>query len=93
MSAKRAAMEGEGPADKQGPGTGFDARLARLEALVAELENGGLALETSIERYQEGVVILRECRALLTGFQRRVEELSASGAIVPHAADPDAERA
>lgn len=74
------------------PASGFDARLARLEAIVSELEGGGLALEASIERYQEGVSLLGECRTILTGFQKRVEELSADaeGALRPYAADPDA---
>lgn len=74
------------------PALGFDARLARLEALVSELEGGGLALETSIDRYQEGVVLLGECRTILAGFQKRVEELSADAesALRPYAGDPDA---
>jgi exodeoxyribonuclease VII small subunit len=68
---------------------GFDQRLARLEAIVSELESGGLALEPAIERYQEGVGLLRDCRTLLEGYKQRVEELSESGA-KPYAADPDA---
>lgn len=70
---------------------GFDQRLARLEAIVSELEGGGLPLEASIDRYQEGVGLLRECRGILQGFQKRVEELSAEaeGALRPYAADPD----
>jgi exodeoxyribonuclease VII small subunit len=70
----------------------FDARLARLEAIVAELEGGGLPLESSIDRYQEGVSLLRDCRSILAGFQKRVEELSADpdGAPTPYAHDPDA---
>ena len=70
---------------------GFDERLARLEKIVAELERGEVGLETAIERYQEGVEIVRRCRALLDGFQKRVEELTESGN-VPYAADPDAKR-
>lgn len=74
------------------PELGFDQRLARLEAIVAELENGGLALETSIERYQEGVRLLSDCRSVLASFQKRVEELSAEaeGALKPYPNDPDA---
>ncbi|MDZ4774397.1 MAG: exodeoxyribonuclease VII small subunit [Planctomycetota bacterium] len=73
------------------PASGFDARLARLEAIVVELEGGGLALETSIDRYQEGVALLGDCRTILLGFQKRVEELSqdAEGALRPYAGDPD----
>lgn len=71
---------------------GFDARLARLEAIVADLENGGLSLEASIERYQEGVRLLSDCRGVLAQYQKRVEELSneAAGALMPYPNDPDA---
>jgi exodeoxyribonuclease VII small subunit len=68
---------------------GFDERLTRLEAIVAELEQGKVDLETAIARYQEGTEIARKCRALLDSYHKRVEELTESGS-VPYAADPDA---
>lgn len=75
---------------------GFDQRLARLEEIVAELENGGIALEPAIARYQEGVLLLKSCRAILDGYRKRVEELSAGSegaeaGRAPYAGDPDAE--
>lgn len=69
---------------------GFDQRLERLEALVGELENGGLGLEASIARYQEGVKLLRDCRTTLESFRKRVEELGSDGTSAPFAGDPDA---
>lgn len=77
----------------QGAGAepGFDARLARLEEIVTELEGGGLALEPSIERYREGVELLKGCRALLGGYRKQVEELTrdAEASLKPYAGDPD----
>lgn len=74
------------------PPDSFDERLARLEAIVAELENGEIALEPAISRYQEGVELLKGCRSLLDGFQKRVEELSADaeGGVRAYPHDPDA---
>ncbi|HKC24767.1 MAG TPA: exodeoxyribonuclease VII small subunit [Thermoanaerobaculia bacterium] len=74
------------------PPDSFDERLARLEAIVAELEHGEIALEPAISRYQEGVELLKGCRSLLEGFQKRVEELSADaeGGTSPYTNDPDA---
>lgn len=72
------------------PAPTFDQRLQRLEAIVAELEQGGLSLEPSILRYQEGVGLLRECRAVLSSLEKRVEELSGQGGLEPLAGDPDA---
>lgn len=70
---------------------GFDARLARLEKLVAELEQGGLGLEPAIERYQEGIQLLKECHGALDTYRRRVEELTrdAEAAMRPFEGDPD----
>jgi exodeoxyribonuclease VII small subunit len=71
--------------------SGFDRRLARLEVIVAELEGEELDLEPAIERYREGVVLLKECRSVLAGFRRQVEELSKSAeeSLRPYAGDPD----
>ena len=77
------------PTPSSAPAPTFDQRLQRLEAIVGELEQGGLALEPSIERYQEGVGLLRECRAVLASLERRVEELTAQGGLEPLAGDPD----
>jgi len=74
-------------------GTSFDQRLERLEEIVAELEGGGIALEPAIERYQEGVGLLKSCRSILEGYRKRVEELSsdAEAGPKPYPADPDAQ--
>ncbi|MCE9594808.1 MAG: exodeoxyribonuclease VII small subunit [Planctomycetes bacterium] len=71
---------------------GFDARLARLEGIVAELERGDLGLEASLERYQQGVELLRQCHGVLQSYKKQVQELSAGAedALKPYAGDPDA---
>jgi len=73
---------------------GFDRRLERLEAIVGELEDGGLGLEDSIERYQEGIEHLKRCRLTLEGHRKRVEELTrgADEALRPFEDDPDVRR-
>lgn len=73
---------------------GFDERMAQLEALVGELEEGGLALEPAIARYQEGVELLKGCHEQLARYRRQVEELSAEAedALGEFADDPDVER-
>lgn len=55
----------------------FDAKLERLEGLVRELEGPELGLETAIERYAEGVELLKRCHSALGRHRKRVEELSA----------------
>jgi len=72
-------------------GGAFDTKLARLEAIVGELEQGGIGLEPAIERYQEGIQLLKECHGALDTYRRRVEELTreAETAMRPFEADPD----
>lgn len=78
-------------APAQAGAVGFDERLARLEAIVGQLEQGGLGLEPAIERYQEGIQLLKECHGALDGYRRRVEELTreAETAMRPFEGDPD----
>ncbi|GEM_PF-1004181 len=83
MSAKRGT---KGP-DKA-PAS-FDESLERLEEVVGQLEEGGLGLEESLDRYKEGVGLLKGCRERLASFRAQVEELTAEG-IIDHDGDPDA---
>jgi len=71
----------------------FDGRLKRLEEIVAALEEGGLELEPAIDRYKEGVALLKGCRDILGGYQKQVEELTkdAEESLRPFAGDPDVE--
>lgn len=86
------------PADKSTPTeagsketAGFDVDLERLEGIVADLEEGGLGLEPSIERYQQGIELLKRCHATLEGYRKQVEELTrdAEEVLRPFDGDPD----
>ena len=70
----------------------FDARLARLERIVQEMEQGGLGLEEAIAAFEEGVGLLKGCREVLEGYRQQVEELTrgAEATLRPYAGDPDA---
>lgn len=72
-------------------GASFDSKLARIETIVAELEEGGLDLEAAIARYKEGVELRKECGAVLAGFKKQVEELTqdADKALRAYDGDPD----
>ncbi len=53
----------------------FEEALARLEAIVADLEKGELALEEAIGLFEEGVKISRFCSGKLDEAERKVEVL------------------
>lgn len=56
-------------------GFSFERAMARLEAIVAGLEEGELTLEESLARFEEGVGLVKDCRAYLEASRERVEVL------------------
>jgi len=53
----------------------FEASMQRLEAIVQELERGGVGLERAMQLFEEGVALGATCRTLLDGAQARIERL------------------
>ena len=49
--------------------------LRRLEAIVAELERGGMDLETTLNRFEEGSKLLERCQAELKEAEGRLDNL------------------
>jgi exodeoxyribonuclease VII small subunit len=55
--------------------TSFEDELARLEAIVRQLEEGQIGLGESLDRYEEGVKHLKRCYQLLDRAEQKVELL------------------
>jgi exodeoxyribonuclease VII small subunit len=55
---------------------GFEDGMARLEALVAELEAGDLALEDALLAFETGVGLVRKLNDQITQAEQRVEVLT-----------------
>jgi exodeoxyribonuclease VII small subunit len=53
----------------------FESSLTALERIVRELERGELPLEKSLELFEEGVRLSRECQERLGEAERRIEVL------------------
>jgi len=54
----------------------FEQSLVRLESVVRELESTEIGLDKSLERYEEGVRLLKRCRAILDAAERKVRLLT-----------------
>ena len=50
----------------------FEERLARLESLVREVEDGKLPLEETLKRYEEGKKLLSELDEELKAAEKRL---------------------
>ena len=53
----------------------FEKALERLKVIVSNLEKGDLALEESLQLFEEGVNLSRYCSERLRDAERRIEVL------------------
>ena len=53
----------------------FEQALQQLEALVQQMEGGHLTLEQSLQAFEQGVNLTRQCQQALTQAEQRVQVL------------------
>lgn len=53
----------------------FEQAMARLEAIVGQLENGDLSLDESLKIFEEGIRLSKNCLKVLEDAERKVEVL------------------
>jgi exodeoxyribonuclease VII small subunit len=56
-------------------GRTFEASLEALEQIVRQLEDGDLSLEKSLELFEQGIRLSRDCQERLSQAERRIEIL------------------
>lgn len=54
----------------------FEDSMQKLEDVVALLEKGDLTLEESLERYESGIKIYKQCVSLLEGIEKKIQILT-----------------
>lgn len=62
-------------AKKEQPKT-IDQSLAELEDIVKQLESGETDLETSLKLYEQGTILIAQCRQTLTKAELKITEFS-----------------
>ena len=64
----------------------FEENMARLEALVAQLEKGDAPLSEGLALFEEGAKLVNQCRRELDAAEQKVVKLTkgADGAPVEH---------
>lgn len=71
----------------------FEAALAELETLVSRMEDGDLSLEESLNAFETGIKLTRQCQQALQQAELKVQKLSQSDDGTPNLQplDPDTE--
>ena len=55
----------------------FKEALDGLEKIVAQIESGQVELEESVKRYEEGMALIKQCRAILNQAEQKIQQLHA----------------
>lgn len=56
----------------------FEEALKSLEQITEEIERAEIGLEESIVKYEQGMKLVKRCRAMLDKAEQRIQKLSAT---------------
>ena len=54
----------------------FEEALAKLEEIVSQIEGGKVPLEESIEKYAQGIELIKLCRGILDSAEKKIQLLA-----------------
>lgn len=58
----------------------FEKDLEKLEKIVEDLEEGGLPLDTSLKKFEEGIKVAQRCEKALSAAEKKIEILTKNAA-------------
>lgn len=53
----------------------FETAIIELSKIVEEMEHGELTLETSLKKFERGILLTRQCQAILKNAEQQVKIL------------------
>lgn len=68
----------------------FEEKLKELESIIADLENGEIDLDQSIEKYTRAMKLVKECDEKLKSIEQQVNQIvSENGKLEPFELDDE----
>ncbi|MEK6676938.1 MAG: exodeoxyribonuclease VII small subunit [Planctomycetota bacterium] len=56
----------------------FEEALKQLEQVAEQIEQGKIGLEDSIAKYEEGMILVKHCRDILSRAEHRIQQLQSA---------------
>jgi len=53
----------------------FEQALTQLETIAEQIEQGKIGLEESIDKYEEGMRLVKQCRDILSKAEMKIQKL------------------
>jgi exodeoxyribonuclease VII small subunit len=54
----------------------FEQAIKKLTDIVGKIEDGQISLEQSLTQYEQGMELIKHCRAILQKAEKKIEEIS-----------------
>ena len=67
--------------------TSFEGAMERLEQIVEQMESNTLPLEEMLERYEEGIRLVKLCSEKLSAAEKRIEIITRNASGKPEIAE------
>ncbi len=55
----------------------FEEAIKQLTEIVGQIENGQIKLQDSLDKYSQGMEIIKHCRSILQQAEKRIEKIAA----------------
>jgi len=74
---KRKKMAGKKQKDDVG-GLSFEESIKELTNIVGKIEQGQIPLQDSLQQYERGMALIKQCRTILQKAEKRIEKITES---------------
>jgi exodeoxyribonuclease VII small subunit len=54
----------------------YEAKIGQLKQIIERIEDGNTSLEESMQLYEQGAVLIKQCEALLNDAEMKITTLS-----------------
>ncbi len=54
----------------------FEEAIKELTGIVGKIEQGDISLQDSLQQYERGMALIKQCRTILQQAEKRIEKIS-----------------
>ena len=55
---------------------GFEESIKELTNIVSKIEQGQIPLQDSLQQYEKGMALIKQCRTILEKAEKRIDKIS-----------------
>jgi exodeoxyribonuclease VII small subunit len=76
LSVKGKEMAAKKPKKDDIAELSFEESIKELTNIVGKIEQGQIPLQDSLEQYEKGMALIKQCRTILEKAEKRIEKIS-----------------